>query len=125
MPGNETAPMTAATGRHLARGLDAPPGLPVPAVRDRFGRRGRQVVQEHRQAVPPPPASPLSQHLAGGEARAQAISGMEPPRPAVFRPAPARERVPTLPGVGCLWAGVLASARGEVRRFAPPQECAS
>ena len=81
--------------------------------------------QEHRQAVPPPPASPLSQRLAGGEGRDQAISGMEPPRPAVFRPAPASERVPTLPGVGCLWAGVLASARGEVRRFAPPQECAS
>jgi transposase len=101
------------------------PGLAVPAVSDLFGRSGRRFLQDHLHAVPPHTASTLSQRLAGVDALDQAIRGIEQHTPAVFGTSPAVEWLRTLPGVGFSLAVVIASAMGEVRRFARPQEFAS
>jgi transposase len=95
-------------------------GLPVTTVSDLFGRRGRQLLQAHMQAVPPHTAYRLAQRLAGVDALDQAIRGIEPQMPEVCHTTPAIERLRTLPGVGCILA-VMASASGDMRCFPRPQ----
>ena len=84
-------------------------GLILPAVRELFGRRGRQRLQEALQAVPPHPEYPLSPLLAGVDALDQAMMGLEQRRQAGVRTARKgiRTRLARWPGlwprrpVGC------------------------
>jgi transposase len=100
-------------------------GLPLASVSDLFGRRGRQLLQAHMQAVPPHTAYTLAQLLAGVDTLAQAVIDIEQRMQEVFRTAPEIDLLRTLPGVGFILAVVMASEIGDVRRFPRPQELAS
>lgn len=100
-------------------------GLAVPAVSDLFGRRGRQLLQDQIQALPPHTGYTLAQLLAGVDTLDEAIAGVEQRMQEVFHTVPELDLLRTLPGVGFILAVVIALEIGAVQRFARPQELAS
>jgi len=100
-------------------------GVRIAAVSVLFGRRGRQLLPECLQALPPHSASISSQWLTAVDALNLGIAALERRMQDVFRHTPNIELLETLPGVGFILAVVIGSEVGDVRRFARPQEFAS
>jgi len=100
-------------------------GVRIAAVSDRFGRRGRQLLQAWLQALPPHTAYISSQLLAAVDALDRGITAREGRMQEVFRHTPDVDLLETLPGVGFILAVVIGSEVGDVRRFPRPQAFAS
>jgi transposase len=95
-------------------------GVRITAVNDLFGRRGRQLLEECLQTLPPHTVYISSQLLAGVDALDLGIAVLKRRMQEVFRHIPDIELLHTLPGVGFILAVVIGAEVGDVRRFAHP-----
>ncbi len=99
--------------------------LTVSEVTDLFGRRGRQLLGQRLDALPPETAYATRQMVDQVEALDRQVRLFEHRMAAVFAPTPELALVTTLPGVGFILGVVIALEVGDVTRFAGPEKLAA
>jgi transposase len=93
-------------------------------VSDLFGVRGRALLRQRLDLLPPHTAYATQQLLEQVEALARQVREFEQRIQAVFKPTPAIQLLLTLPGVGLTLAVVIALEVGDVARFATAEKLA-
>jgi transposase len=93
-------------------------------VSDFFGVRGRALLRERFERLPPHTAYASRQLLAQVEELGRQVRALEKRIQVTFRPTPAIQRLLTLPGVGLTLAVVIALEVGDVARFASAEKLA-
>lgn len=86
-------------------------------VSDLFGRRGRELLRQRCELLPPHTAYATQQLLEQLDSLDRQVAGFEQRIKSVFKPTPAIQRLLTLPGVGLTLAVVIALEVGDVARF--------
>jgi transposase len=94
-------------------------------VSDLFGARGRALLRQRLELLPPCTAYATQQLLEQVENLDRQIRGFEHQIQTVFKPAPAIQRLLTLPGVGLTLAVVIALEVGNIERFATADKLAA
>ena len=94
-------------------------------VSDLFGVRGRALLRERFELLPPPTAYASQQLLGQVEELGRQVHAFEQRIQATFKLTPAIQRLLTLPGVGYTLAVVLALEVGDVARFASAERLAA
>jgi transposase len=94
-------------------------------VSDLFGVRGRALLRERLELLPPHTAYASQQLLGQVEELGRQVRAFEQRIQATFKPTPAVQRLLTLPGVGLTLAVVIALEVGEVARFASAEKLAA
>src|SRR5215468_440208 len=94
-------------------------------VSDLFGVRGRTLVRQCFDRLPPHTGYASRQLLEQGEALDGQVRGFEQRIQAVFKPTPAIQQLLTLPGVGLTLAVVIALEVGDVARFPTAEQLAA
>ena len=94
-------------------------------VSDVFGVRGRALLRERFELLPPHTAYASQQLLAQVEALGRQVRAFEQRIQTTFKPTPAIQRLLTLPGVGLTLAVVIALEVGDVTRFAGAEKLAA
>jgi transposase len=85
-------------------------------VSDLFGVRGRALLRQRGERLPPHPAYATRQLLEQVESLDRQVAGFEQRIKSVFKPTPAIQWLLTLPGVGLTLAVVIALEIGDVTR---------
>jgi transposase len=93
-------------------------------VSDLFGVRGRALLRQRLDLLPPHTAYATQQLLEQVEALARQVREFEQRIQAVFKPTPAIQLLLTLPGVGLTLAVVITLEVGDVARFATAEKLA-
>jgi transposase len=93
-------------------------------VSDLFGVRGRALLRQRLDRLPPHTAYATQRLLEQVESLDRQVRGVEQRIQAVFKPTPAIQWLLTLPGVGLTLAVVIALEVGEVARFATAEKLA-
>jgi transposase len=93
-------------------------------VSDLFGVRGRALLRQRLDRLPPHTAYATQQLLEQVESLDRQVRGFEQRIQAVFKPTPAIQWLLTLPGVGLTLAVVIALEVGDVARFATAEKLA-
>jgi transposase len=99
--------------------------LTCPEVSDLFGTRGRQVLRQRLDALPPETAYATGQMLEHVEVLDDRVDGFEQRMRTVFKLTPELTLLMTLPGVGFILGVVLAVELGEVTRFPTAEKLAA
>ena len=86
-------------------------------VSDLFGTRGRALLRQHLEALPPHTAFATGALLDQVEHLDRQVRAFEERIHAVFQPTPAVRLLMTLPGVGLILAVTIVLELGDVRRF--------
>jgi transposase len=94
-------------------------------VTDLFGVRGRTLLRQRLDDLPPHTAYASRQLLEQVEALDGQVHAFEQRIQATFKPTPGIQRLLTLPGVGLTLAVVIALEVGDVTRFATAEKLAS
>jgi transposase len=94
-------------------------------VSDLFGARGRALLRQRLELLPPCTAYATQQLLEQVENLDRQLRGFEHQIQTVFQPAPAIQRLLTLPGVGLTLAVVIALEVGNIERFATADKLAA
>src|SRR5262247_3367444 len=94
-------------------------------VSDLFGVRGRALLRQRLELLPPCTAYATQQLLEQVENLDRQVRGFEHQMQAVFRPTPTIQLLLTLPGVGLMLAVVIALEVGTVARFATAEKLAA
>lgn len=94
-------------------------------VSDVFGVRGRALLRERFEQLPPHTAYASEQLLGQVEELGRRVRAFEQRIEATFKPTPAIQRLLTLPGVGLTLAVVIALEVGDVARFASAEKLAA
>jgi transposase len=94
-------------------------------VSDLFGVRGRALLRQRLDLLPPHTAYATQQLLEQVESLDGQVRGFEQRIQAVFKPTPAIQWLLTLPGVGLTLAVVIALEVGDVARFATAEKLAA
>jgi transposase len=94
-------------------------------VTDLFGVRGRVLLRQRLDRLPPHTAYATEQLLEQIESLDRVVREFERRIEAVFKPTPAIQRLLTLPGVGLTLAVVIALEVGDVARFATAEKLAA
>jgi transposase len=94
-------------------------------VSDLFGTRGRDLLRQRLQLLPPHTAYATRQLLEQIEALDRQVRAFEQRIQAVFKPTPAIQLLLTMPGVGLTLAVVIALELGDVARFATAEKLAA
>jgi transposase len=94
-------------------------------VTDLFGVRGRLVLRQRLDRLPPHTGYATTLLLEQIESLDRAVGELERRIQATFKPTPVIQRLLTLPGVGLTLAVVLALEVGDVTRFATAEKLAS
>jgi transposase len=92
---------------------------------DLFGVRGRPLLRQRLDLLPPHTAYATQQRLEPIEGLDRQVRGVEQRIQAVFKPTPAIPPLLTLPGVGLTLAVVIALEVGDETRFATAEKRAS
>jgi transposase len=100
-------------------------GVHCDEVSDLFGARGRALLRQRLELLPPHTAFATRVLLEQVEALERQVRGLEERMRAVFQSTPAIERLRTLPGVGFILAVVMALELGDVTRFPAAERLAS
>ena len=95
------------------------------AVSDCFGVRGRALLRERFELLPPHTAYASQQLLGQVEELDRQVHAFEQRIQATFKATPAIQRLLTLPGVGYTLAVVIALEVGDVARFASAERLAA
>jgi transposase len=93
-------------------------------VSDLFGVRGRALLRQRLDRLPPHTAYATQRLLEQVENLDRQVRGFEQRIQAVFKPTPAIQQLLTLPGVGLTLAVVIALEVGDVARFATAEKLA-
>ncbi len=93
-------------------------------VSDLFGVRGRALLRERFELLPPHTAYASQQLLRQVEELGRQVRAFEQRIEATFKPTPAIQRLLTLPGVGLTLAVVITLEVGDVARFASAEKLA-
>jgi transposase len=93
-------------------------------VSDLFGVRGRALLRQRLDLLPPHTAYATQRLLEQVESLDRQVRGFEQRIQAVFKPTPAIQCLLTLPGVGLTLAVVIALEVGDVARFATAEKLA-
>jgi transposase len=93
-------------------------------VSDFFGARGRDLLRQRCELLPPHTAYATQQLLAHIASLDRQVMGFEQRIKRVFQPTPAIQRLMTLPGVGLTLAVVIALEVGDVTRFPTAEKLA-
>lgn len=99
--------------------------LTVSEVSDLFGRRGRELLQERLEELPPQTAYATGQVLEQLETLDRQVRLFERRMQEVFKPTPEVDLLMTLPGVGFILGIVIALEVGDVARFASSEKFAA
>jgi transposase len=94
-------------------------------VTDLFGVRGRMLLRQRLDRLPPHTAYAGQQLLQQIEALDGQVRGFEQRIQATFKPTPEIQRMLTLPGVGLTLAVVIALEVGDVTRFPTAEKLAA
>ena len=94
-------------------------------VSDLFGVRGRALLRQRCELLPPHTAYATRQLLEQVESLDRQVTGFEHRIKSVFKPTLAIQRLMTLPGVGLTLAVVIALEIGDVTRFPTAEKLAS
>jgi len=94
-------------------------------VSDLFGVRGRALLRERFELLPPHTAYASQQLLRQVEGLGRQVRAFEQRIEATFKPTPAIQRLLTLPGVGLTLAVVITLEVGDVARFASAEKLAA
>ena len=94
-------------------------------VSDLFGVRGRALLRQRLDLLPPHTAYATQRLLEQVESLDRQVRGFEQRIQAVFKPTPAIQWLLTLPGVGLTLAVVIALEVGDVTRFATAEKLAA
>src|SRR5215468_1559699 len=94
-------------------------------VSDLFGARGRALLRQRLQLLPPCTAYATQQLLEQVENLDRQVRGFEHQMQTVFRPTPTIQLLLTLPGVGLMLAVVIALEVGSIARFATAEKLAA
>lgn len=100
-------------------------GLGIPEVQDVFGVRGRKLLRERMEQLPPETRAMAALLLEQVEALDARIAQVEARMKEVLAPTPEVELLQSLPGVGFILATVISLEVGDVRRFPSPEHLAS
>jgi len=92
---------------------------------DLFGVRGRALLRERFDLLPPHPAYASQPRLGPVEELGRPVRAFEPRIQTTFTPTPAIQRLLTRPGVGLTRAVVIALEGGDVARFARAEKLAA
>jgi transposase len=95
------------------------------AVSDLFGTRGRDLLRQRLQLLPPHTAYATRLLLEQIEGLDRQVRAFEQRIQAVFTPTPAIQLLLTMPGVGLTLAVVIALELGEIARFATAEKLAA
>src|SRR5262245_21913569 len=90
-------------------------------VADLFGVRGRALLRQRGELLPPHTAYATRPLLEQVESLDRQVTGFEQRIKRVFKPTPAIQLLTTMPGVGLTLAVVIALEIGDVTRFPPPR----
>src|SRR3989442_11604331 len=107
---------------HATVAKSAPHGL---EVSDFFGVRGRALLRQRFDLLPPHTAYASQQLLEQVEELNRQVREFEQRIQAVFKPTPAIQLLLTLPGVGLTLGVVIALEVGDVARFASAEKLAA
>jgi hypothetical protein len=94
-------------------------------VSDLFGARGRVLLRQRLNLLPPCTAYATQQLLEQVENLDRQVRGFEHQMQTVFRPTPTIQLLLTLPGVGLMLAVVIALEVGSIARFATAEKLAA
>jgi hypothetical protein len=94
-------------------------------VSDLFGTRGRDLLRQRLQLLPPHTAYATQQLLEQIEGLDHRVRAFEQRIQAVFKPTPTIQLLLTMPGVGLTLAVVIALELGDVARFATAEKLAA
>ena len=94
-------------------------------VTDLFGVRGRALLRQRLDLLPPHTAYATRQLLEQVESLDRQVTGFEQRIKSVFKPTLAIQRLTTVPGVGLTLAVVIALEVGDVTRFPDAERLAS
>jgi transposase len=94
-------------------------------VSDLFGVRGRALLRQRLELLPPCTAYATQQLLEQVETLDRQVRGFEHQMQTVFKPTPTIQLLLTLPGVGLMLAVVVALEVGSVARFATAEKMAA
>ena len=94
-------------------------------VTDLFGVRGRALLRQRLDRLPPHTAYATRRLLEQVESLDRQVRGFEQRIQTVFKPTPAIQWLLTLPGVGLTLAVVIALEMGDVTRFATAEKLAA
>src|SRR6059058_4954756 len=94
-------------------------------VSDLFGARGRALLQQRLELLPPCTAYTTQHLLEQVERLDHQVREFEQRLRALFKPTPAIQRLLTLPGVGLTLAVVIALEVGDVARFPTAEKLAA
>ncbi len=94
-------------------------------VSDLFGVRGRALLRQRCELLPPHTAYATRQLLEQVESLDRQVAGFEQRIKSVFKPTLAIQRLMTVPGVGLTLAVVIALEVGDVTRFPDAERLAS
>jgi transposase len=94
-------------------------------VSDLFGVRGRALLRQRLDLLPPYTAYATQQLLEQVENLDRQVRGFEHQMQTVFKPTPTIQRLLTRPGIGLLLAVVIALEVGSIARFATPEKLAA
>jgi transposase len=94
-------------------------------VSDLFGTRGRDLLRQRLQLLPPHTAYATRLLLEQIESLDRQVRAFEQRIQAVFKPTPAIQLLLTMPGVGLTLAVVIALELGDVARFATAEKLAA
>lgn len=99
--------------------------LTISEVSDLFGRRGRELLRQRLEELPPQTASATRQILEQVEALDRQVDLFEQRMAGLFEPTPEIELVMTLPGVGFILGIVIHLEVGDITRFASGEKFAA
>jgi transposase len=94
-------------------------------VSDLFGVRGRVLLRQRLNRLPPHTAYATQRLLEHVEALDGQVRAFEQRMRMIFKPTPVIQQLLTLPGVGLTLAVVIAVEVGDIRRFATAEKLAS
>jgi transposase len=100
-------------------------GYVVEGVSDAFGKRGREIVAELLNKLPPHTQQALHRVLDQLDHVSENLKAIEAEMMKVFAPAPEIKLLKTLPGVGDILAVVIWTEIGTIERFSRAEQLAS